>query len=356
MITIVTNTAIPYHSAESIHITMMCDQLARICEMELISSAKIWRPKTFSKDLRQYGVQNSLIKHKKRLQLFPKDFSFFYKSKKWYNDRVFYCRQIEVASYFLKKKATVLLEIHTLPSGLELEFIKNNLDNVQFIGLIVITHSLKQDIENRLAIQNSNKIHVLPDAADISKFKFYPKALSHPLKSGYIGSNFPGKGYEIIQKLIEQSNIHLELFGFESSGNNRNDVVFHGKVPYSFVPKAMESFEIGLLPNQLQVILPNGNDIGKYTSPMKMFEYMASGKVIVASDIPVIREVLIHNYNAYLVPHDNVEMWISAISELNGNLNLAERLRKQAFSDVRQKYSYEARAKSIHQIIQNAIR
>jgi glycosyltransferase involved in cell wall biosynthesis len=354
-LSVVTNTSIPHHSAESIHMTLMCDQLARICKMELISSAKIWRPNTFSKDLEKYGLGDSPIIHKKRLQFYPNDFTLFKWSKRWFENRVFYCRQTAFASYFINKGSSAVLELHTMPSSWELEFLKLNSENPLFIGLIVITQSLKQDIVNSIGDTLNSKIHVLPDAANISQFQFAENNLSKPLKAGYIGSNFPGKGFEIIQKLIEDSNIEIELYGFDSIGHTRDTVVFHGKVPYSHVPAAMNSFDIGLLPNQLTVILPNGNDIGKYTSPMKMFEYMAAGKVIVASDIPVIREVLTHNYNAILVPHDNVEKWKEAIENLMNNLNLAETLRNQAYKDVCEKYSYQARAEKLLKIIYEAL-
>ena len=71
-----------------------------------------------------------------------------------------------------------------------------------------------------------------------------------------------------------------------------------------------------------------------YTSPLKMFEYMAAGVPIVASDLPSLREVLRHGHNALLVPPDDERALASAIRCLLSDHELAERLARTARYEV----------------------
>lgn len=352
-LSLITFTAVPHHSAESIHMVMTAMELAKVCDFELITPAKIWRPQTFSKNLSIYDVDSKKIRHKKNIQFYPNDTSFlFLHSLKEKKD--IYCRQGIVADFFLKRNHEVLLELHSFPNSVDLKFLKEAMKTTAFLGLIVITEALKIDILEEIGQGYSNKIYVLPDAADIERFHFKVfNKNNQTLTAGYIGSNFRGKGWEIIEKLPKISKTKFHIYGFSHEKNPYSNMFFYGKIPFSQIPNALDTFDIGLLPNQPSVIVANESEIGKYTSPMKLFEYMASGKVIIASDLPVIREILTDNYNALLVPHDDVEAWSNAIIKLNSSPDLYKRLQQQAYNDVCNLYSYQARAKKILEIVNN---
>ena len=73
-----------------------------------------------------------------------------------------------------------------------------------------------------------------------------------------------------------------------------------------------------------------------FTSPLKLFDYMAAGAPIVASDLPTVREVLTDGDNALLVPPGRpVDALAAAIRRLLVNPGLADRLRRTAFEQVR---------------------
>jgi len=82
-----------------------------------------------------------------------------------------------------------------------------------------------------------------------------------------------------------------------------------------------------------------------YMSPLKMFEYMASSRPIVATDLPSIREVL-NEKNAILIKPDNPDALAVAIKKLIENQTLGELLAKQARKDV-ENYTWEKRIKKI---------
>ena len=79
---------------------------------------------------------------------------------------------------------------------------------------------------------------------------------------------------------------------------------------------------------------------------MKLFEYMAAGRPIVACDVPALREVLRHGENAWLVAPDDPRSLAEGIRTVLDDQALAARLAERAASDVRAR-TWEARAARI---------
>jgi glycosyltransferase involved in cell wall biosynthesis len=79
---------------------------------------------------------------------------------------------------------------------------------------------------------------------------------------------------------------------------------------------------------------------------MKAFEYMASGRPVVASDLPSIREIYDHGVDALLVPPDDPDAFAAAIRQLNQDPALGRRLGAAAKSKAK-RFSWEARGKAI---------
>ncbi len=82
-----------------------------------------------------------------------------------------------------------------------------------------------------------------------------------------------------------------------------------------------------------------------YMSPLKMFEYMASKRPIIASDLPSIREILNKN-NSILVQPDDFNDLSDGVDRIIINKELSRRLAEQAFKDV-QEYSWMKRVNRI---------
>ena len=119
-----------------------------------------------------------------------------------------------------------------------------------------------------------------------------------------------------------------------SSQIKDRNIKLMGHVDNFIARKIMLSVDCLLMPYQKQVSIgQKGHDTGRWMSPMKMFEYMASSNPIISSDLPALREILEDNVNALLVECDNYEQWISAINKLINNKDLSSRLATNAYNE-----------------------
>ena len=115
---------------------------------------------------------------------------------------------------------------------------------------------------------------------------------------------------------------------------------FVDRVPNTEVPLWIRACDVVTIP------WPWTEFSAYYTSPMKLFEYMAAGVPIVATDLPSIHEVLRHGENAWLVEPGNSEALAEGIHAVIENPELAKRLAEHARQEV-EKYTWERRAASI---------
>jgi glycosyltransferase involved in cell wall biosynthesis len=90
-------------------------------------------------------------------------------------------------------------------------------------------------------------------------------------------------------------------------------------------------------------------------SPLKIFEYMANNKLILASDLPVIREILQHMENAVLCsPTDTVD-WIKKLGEVVDNPMKFIPVINNANIDFKNLYTWDNRVRKILEIYNSAL-
>lgn len=227
--------------------------------------------------------------------------------------------------------------------------------------LIVITEALERYY--RKHYPQFDDIHVAPDAADPPdenlRSKDFDDSQDYELTVGYIGHLYKGKSMEVISNLAVRSpgsRFHIvggtkEDIEYWKEKLDTDNVVFHGFVPHKEIYKYSKGCDVLLAPYQKKV---TGHGDGKsnlvdWMSPLKIFEYMAVGKPIVASDLPVLREVLEDQVNALLVSPDKVGEWEAALKDLRENPDLRSRLGGNARADFEESFTWEARAENVLQ-------
>lgn len=224
-------------------------------------------------------------------------------------------------------------------------------------GIIAITKGLK-DFYTRNGIAKE-KIFVAPDGVDLRKFivglskEECRDRLNLPKGKkiiAYTGHLYKWKGANILADSASFfGNEYLFVFvggtfedvkKFKEKYSDSRNILIIGQKPHSEIPYYLKSADILVLPNSAQEKISR-----LYTSPMKMFEYMASGVPIIASDLPSIREILSSD-NAILVKSDDPEDLSNNIYRLLKSITLSGNISSKSLKDV-VKYTWESRASNI---------
>lgn len=173
---------------------------------------------------------------------------------------------------------------------------------------------------------------------------------------GYFGQLYSGRGVEIIEALARaRPRVLFLVFGgtdadiAERRASTRLDnLVFAGFVPHAAAQRAMAACDILLMPYQRSVSIGvAGHDTARWMSPMKMFEYLASGTPLVSSDLPVLREVLADGRNALLAAPDEPAAWLVAIDQLIADPKLAAAIGRDGHRCYVEEHTWNRRAEAI---------
>lgn len=111
-------------------------------------------------------------------------------------------------------------------------------------------------------------------------------------------------------------------------------VRFMGLVPHAEVPRLVTAADVAIAPYP-----PMQHDL--WLSPMKLFEYMASGMAIIASGVGQLAKVIQDGHNGLLVPPGDAAAMTAALQRLIGDAALRTQLGQQARQDAVREYSWE---------------
>ena len=128
---------------------------------------------------------------------------------------------------------------------------------------------------------------------------------------------------------------------WRQQGLSDADFLYAGHVPAGEVPLWLSAFDICVMP------FPWTEHYAYYMSPIKLFEYLASGRALIVTDLPSIADVVQDGENAVVIPPSDPDALAAAIEKLRNDSALRERLAANARDWVMAHYTWEARTAAI---------
>jgi len=222
-------------------------------------------------------------------------------------------------------------------------------------GLVCITEALKRRDQEVYGVDNC---FVAPDGVDLSPYESVSKAeardtIGIPREERvvmYTGHLYPSKGVDELVRAAADIDATVYVVGgykedierVRAVAGERNNVVLTGFVEPRDIPRYQIAADV--------LVAPYTSDARNYLSPLKLFEYMAAGRPIVASDLNVLREVLTDSKNALLTPPDDPASLAERIGRVLDDDELYCSLASAARRDVKQ-YTWNRRAQNIFSFI-----
>lgn len=345
----------PSTSAYSIHVAKICDAFS---EENLIVNLFVPNSIVNNKEIKKiYNLKNvinikSIFKKKTKLNFF---FILIFvikiiisQKKEINNEHLYLTRSILfgiIGSIFFKN---IILELHHEPTGFTgiiFYFLKKT-KIINKLRYIFIHKNLIDKIEPKL-----NSFICLDDGVNIDDYKIKKSKKKYKNTCVYIGSFHKGKGFNLIHQLSKECpKIQFHLYGdlsFLTNKVSRENIKFFNYIEYKLVPKVLSKYEVAIMPYEKIVGARSKNlNITNNMSPIKMFDYLASKKIILATNLKVYNHILKNKFNSILINSENILEWKKNIINVFQNTRKYKYLKYNAFNTAK-KFTWNNRAKKI---------
>ena len=253
-----------------------------------------------------------------------------------------------------------VLEAHTLSSltGPQERWVLRRLLRAPgFRGVVAISAALAEDLDAEFGMW-TDRLLVAHDAVQIDSPPAPRTTHGSAPHVVYTGSLYPGKGADILVDLAARcpwARFSIAggppelaaLLAERVRGAALTNVTVLGELRPVDARALQSEADVLVAPFARRIESDSGHDIARWTSPMKLFEYMAAGRPIVVSDLPVLREVLRPDIDALMVPPEDLDALAVALESLRDDPGLGERLAASALDRVRAEFTWDIRARRI---------
>ncbi|SFO04864.1 glycosyltransferase family 4 protein [Xenorhabdus japonica] len=228
-------------------------------------------------------------------------------------------------------------------------------------AIFALTSLLREDIYKQYSV--TTPIVVAPDGVDMLAVELAKQTLSNsdlkstlPKKVLYLGSLHRWKGIPTIMKAMSYlDSIELNIAGgtteqIERLQRTAEQMGVSDKVNFLGFIQPRNRFQV-IADSDICVLPLTKTSIGsRYTSPLKLFEYMAIGKPVVISDFPSIRDAVDENAVNF-ADSENAESFAEQIQWLINHPD--EMMAKADYSQqlVIERFNWDQRAKLIMTVI-----
>ena len=347
----------PSRAAQSIQVMRMAQAFAEIghrvtlitpskCDLDVVSDF--------------YGVRPIFdIQHLRRLRLKEVGLLLWgwqaaYRLRLFKPDMV-YGRQVHGCYFAALLGYRVILEIHEPPSSRwSRKLFRKLVAMPSFVRLVTNSEGLARILKSEFVI-SCDKVLAAPNGADDPGTVRVKHPNGDRIRVGYVGHLYEGRGIELIlalARICQWADFHLiggteeDVNYWGSKSTDLNNVSFHGFVPPATAEQYRQNCDILLAPYPPQTLTKRRRDASAYMSPLKLFEYMASGRAIVCAEHDVLHEI-VNDQTAVLCSPDNLEDWVSALQRLRDDPSLRSRLGENARAAFLRDFTRTARASKI---------
>lgn len=356
---------VPSSTANSIQVMKVCQALTQTKK-----DVRLWlpgnQPAEWNALASYYGLTTPFDIRWLRCPLFWHRYDLAWNSlheARIWGAQIIYTWMLQTAILALWQGLPVIFEMHMPPSGymgpLLFRWFMHHQGKKR---LLIITDALRQLIARKYKISlSADEIQIAPMGNEPERYATLPdpvtarKQLGFPqgLTVVYTGHFYQGRGMEILLGLAKahtdvrflwigglQTDVEFWQARLDEAG--LKNVLLTGFVENQKLPLYQAAADVLLMPYGEEVSVSSGGDTAAVCSPMKMFEYLAVGRAILSSDLPVFHEVLNEN-NAYFCPPNDLNAWQIGLAKLLEDDRLRQRLATQAKVDAQQ-FSWQARA------------
>jgi glycosyltransferase involved in cell wall biosynthesis len=362
----ITTSIVPSKTANSIQAVKVCHALKQIGH-----EVHLWVPEFQRADwdtiAEIYGISDQFEITWLPFQSIFKQYDFSWKSVqaaiKWESD-VVYTWALQAAFFASMRKIPSAMEFHDFPMGFMGPKLFQLLMHAHTEKLIMTTtRALAAGIEEKFNIQFDPKnLQIAPNGTDPERYLDLPApevarnalGLKEDFTVGYTGHFYPGRGMDLLTKIAKAiPDVHFLWVGGQEKdtapwqkvlqNQSIHNVTLTGFIPNSKLPLYQAAADILVMPYAKKIEGSSGGDIAPVINPMKMFDYLSTGRPIIASNIPVFHEILDTNTAIFCNPEESEE-WVLAIYKLLENESLSKTMQKNALA-TSEKYSWKNRAK-----------
>ncbi len=353
----IATSRVPSRTANSIQVMKVCQAMA-----ELGHEVRLWvagkRPQcTWELLAEHYGLRWRFpvewIGYVPVLRRYDFCLLALRRARAWEPD-LYYVWPLPAAALASRWGWSCVLEVHDRPTGhLGPRWLGQFLRAPGARRLVTVSEALRRWLEGRYRRPLQPPLAlVAPNGVDLERYAEVPdpsearQRLGLPQKFtvGYTGHLYPGRGIGMLFELARRNpDLHFVWAGGEPEAveawrsrlaqHGVGNVTLLGFVPNERLQLVQAACEVLLMPYEKHIAGSGGGDSGASASPMKAFEYLAAGRAILSSDLPVLREVM-NDDNALLLPPEDVEAWDRGLKDVvrdeGRRLGLASRARADA--------------------------
>jgi len=361
----ITTSIIPSKTANSIQAVKVCHALKQIGH-----DIHLWVPEFqqahWDEIAEIYGITDQFeitwLPFSKRLKQYDFSWMSVRSAINWKSD-VVYTWALQAAFFANLQKVPIAMEFHDFPMGFMGPKLFQMLMRLRTEKLIMTTtRALAEGIEERYDLRfNPDNLQIAPNGTDPERYIDLPNpdkarkslGLKNGFTVGYTGHFYPGRGMNLltaIAKSMPKINFlwvggrekDIAPWQSELNAQSIHNVTITGFISNSRLPVYQAAADILVMPYGKKIEGSSGGNIARVINPMKMFDYLSTGRAIIASNIPVFHEVLNEKIAVFCDP-GNVAEWISAIKKLSTNDKLRVSMQKAAL-EAAKSYSWKNRA------------